>query len=93
MIKDGVEFDQICLILKHFVLEEQKCNSEDVNSDKNRNSFLNHFLIHDNHVYVNQMIQRFNGSSDSPNVQWMITEIIKYVVRDFIFSILYFISY
>ena len=65
MSSENVEFDQLCLILKHYlVLADKK-------------SYLEHFINYDSSVYVNSLIDRFNASSHTPNVQWMITEILK----------------
>lgn len=64
---EKVEFDQICLILKHYLL-----------LDDNK-SYLEHFISHDSNFYLNMLLDRFNLSRDSPNVQWMITELLKVV--------------
>ena len=64
-MNQNVEFDQICLILKHYLLLE---------TDK---SYLNHFLKHEQNVYLNMLIERFNASDLCPNVQWMISELLK----------------
>ena len=64
-MNQNVEFDQICLILKHYLL---------LDTDK---SYLNHFLKHDQNLYLNMLIERFNASDLCPNVQWMISELLK----------------
>ncbi len=65
MFSENVEFDQLCLILKHYlVLAEKK-------------SYLEHFINYDSSIYLNLLVDRFNRSASSPNVQWMITEILK----------------
>jgi hypothetical protein len=69
MTKENVEFDQICLVLKHLIIEKSDAN--------NNTSFLDHFLTFDNQTYVNLLVERFDASPDFPNVQWMISEIIK----------------
>ena len=66
-ICQNVEFDQTCLVLKHYLV-----------LDENR-SFLKHFILHDQGVYLNVLIDRFNSSAQSANVQWMISDLIKFV--------------
>ena len=38
---------------------------------------MNHFLTFNQSVYFNELIQRFNTSNSTPNVTWMISELIK----------------
>jgi hypothetical protein len=71
MSKENVEFDQICLLLKHYLLLDEPVIS-----------FLDRFIRHDRNIYVNQLVERFNASGGKTNLQWMITEIIKYRVDD-----------
>ena len=66
MAKSGVEFDQMCLILKHYLLIDTQ----------NDNSFLNHFLHHEQSLYVIRFVDRFNQCY-AVNEQWMISEIFK----------------
>ena len=61
---ENVEFDQLSLILKHYLSQEDE-------------SFLNHFLQFNQSQYLNALVERFNSSNQSPNVQWMITELFK----------------
>lgn len=65
MSKEGLEFDQICLILKHYLM---------LNSEKD-DSHLSVFL---HSTYVNLLVDRFNQSR-GVNEQWMIAEIFKLV--------------
>lgn len=67
MTKENVEFDQVCLILKHYILLESE----------NQLSYLDHFLSFNQQIYINQLIERFNSFAHQPNAQWMISEIIK----------------
>ncbi|CAF0707124.1 unnamed protein product [Brachionus calyciflorus] len=72
MVKENVEFDQICLILKHYIL---------LNPENSENSlpYLDHFLQFDEQVYINQLVERFMNLGNNSNSQWMITEIIKLI--------------
>lgn len=69
MIKENIEFDQICLILKHYLI----LNIDNTNSLP----YLDHFLIFNEQFYVNQIVERFMNLGENPNSQWMITEILK----------------
>lgn len=81
MTLQDVEFDQVCLVLKQLITQNRRqveCNNN--NNSKQENvvvSFLDHFLAYDNQTYVNLLVERFDASSNLPNVQWMISEIIK----------------
>jgi hypothetical protein len=66
MTKEGIEFDQMCLILKHYLLIDTE----------NENSYLNHFLQFEQSSYVVQFVERFN-KFNALNEQWMISEIFK----------------
>jgi hypothetical protein len=52
-------------VLKHYLL-----------LDDNK-TYLNHFLKFNQSVYFNALINRFNTSNSTPNVTWMISELIK----------------
>ena len=65
-LSENVEFDQVVLILKHYLIQK-------VDACK----YLDHFLDHNQSAYVIALIQRFNDSNQSPNVQWMISELFK----------------
>ncbi len=52
-------------MLKHYLL-----------LDDNK-TYLNHFLKFNQSVYFNALINRFNTSNSTPNVTWMISELIK----------------
>jgi hypothetical protein len=62
---ENIEFDQICLILKHYLLLE------------NNNSYLNHFVQFNDAEYLNRLVDRFSQSSLKPNIQWMLSELFK----------------
>ncbi len=62
---ENIEFDQICLILKHYLLLE------------NNNSYLNHFVQFNDGEYLNHLVDRFNQSNLKPNIQWMLSELFK----------------
>ena len=55
------------MILKHYLLLE------------NNDLYLNHFVNHNQAEYMNQLIDRFNQSSQNANVQWMISDLLKLV--------------
>ena len=63
---ENIEFDQTCLILKHYLT---------LDNDK---SYLNHFLKFEQSFYFKQLIERFNMNNQAPNVTWMLSELIKY---------------
>ncbi|RNA14633.1 hypothetical protein BpHYR1_029984 [Brachionus plicatilis] len=71
MVRENVEFDQICLILKHYLLLSAE-NSHIL-------PYLNHFLIFNEQFYINKMVERFINLGENPNSQWMLTEILKLV--------------
>ncbi len=52
-------------MLKHYLL-----------LDDNK-TYLNHFLKFNQSLYFNALINRFNTSNSTPNVTWMISELIK----------------
>jgi hypothetical protein len=62
---ENIEFDQICLILKHYLLLE------------NNNSYLIHFVQFNDSQYLSSLVDRFNQSNLKPNIQWMISELFK----------------
>ncbi len=68
---ENIQFDQICLILKHYLLLE------------NNNSYLNHFVQFNDCEYFNQLVDRFNQSSLKPNIQWMLSELFKLLTSIF----------
>jgi hypothetical protein len=67
LTKQGIEFDQMCLILKHYLLLDST----------NELSYLSHFLKHEQSTYVIQLIERFNTGPQKVNEQWIISEIFK----------------
>ena len=69
MVKENLEFDQICLILKHYLL---------LNTDNSKTlPYLDHFLTFNEQYYINQLVERFMILGENLNSQWMITEIFK----------------
>ena len=44
---------------------------------------MNHFLKFNQSVYFNALINRFNTSNSTPNVTWMISELIKVLTSVF----------
>ncbi len=64
-VNKNVEFDQICLILKHYLLLDE---------DK---SYLNHFINHEQNIYLNLLVDRLLNENETRNARWMITELFK----------------
>ena len=60
---ENVEFDQVILILKYYLI--QKLDS---------NVYLDAFLQKD---HIKALIDRFNFVNQNPNIQWMISELLK----------------
>lgn len=69
--RQDVEFDQVCLLLKHLLTQNRPMN------DNSTQTFVDYFLSYDNQTYVNLLVEKFDASPDLPNVQWMISEIFK----------------
>ena len=63
---NNTDFDQMCLLLKHYLINDEK------NQD-----FLNHFLGFNNCYYVNRLIEKFNLNQHQTNLKWMISELFK----------------
>ena len=62
---ENIQFDQMCLILKHYLLLD------------NTGAYLDHFLFHQDGLHLSQLLERFNRSGEQANVLWMISEIFK----------------
>ncbi len=71
MTQENLEFDQICMILKHMLIQPD--------TNDNSESFLDHFLTYENQSYVNVLVDKFDTSPHLANVQWIISDIIKYI--------------
>lgn len=79
--RQGIEFDQVCIVLKHLLIQNKHVENGTTNgsstNDASKTSFLDYFLTYDNQTYVNVLVEKFDASPELPNVQWMISEIFK----------------